>query len=98
MMQPQGAPAMPMPGQSPAQEAAEGPEGPNTITINMTPGAITVTTAQGTKQCESIGECLQTVLEAYEASAGKEGESDFEGGYAGDSAQEARPINGMPVK
>lgn len=88
---------MMQPGQMPAQPAQSAPGG-NTITINMTPGAISVTTPQGTKQCESIGECLQTVLEAYEAMSGKEGESEFEGGYAGDSGMESRPIGGVPVK
>lgn len=89
---------MMQPGQMPAQPAQSAPSGGNTITINMTPGAISVTTPQGTKQCESIGECLQTVLEAYETMSGKEGESEFEGGYAGDSGMESRPIGGVPVK
>jgi hypothetical protein len=92
MMQPPG--AMPTQGQ-PAEAGA------NTITITMDAAGITLTSPQGTKQCESIGECLQTLLELYESMAGKEGEGSGEAelmaGYS-DQAQQSRPINGMPVK
>ncbi len=90
MMQPQSAMPEGMPGQQ--------PQSSNTVTIDMTPGAITVTSANGTTECDSIGECLQTVLELYEATAGQEGESELMSGYAGDSGRESRPIGGVPVK
>ena len=90
---------MPMPGQSPQQEAAEGPEDPGTITLNMSAQGITITSAEGTKQCESIGECLQTLLEMYESmSGGESGESAMMAGYADQAPQEQRPIGGGAVK
>ena len=92
MMQPG---QMPPTGQSGAPAPAPG--GGNTITIDMTPGAITISGAQGSKQCESIGECLQTLLEMYEGMAGQEGEGAFEAGYADQAPQDARPINGTPM-
>lgn len=80
-----------------APQAAPG--GPSTVTIDLTPGAITLTSAQGAKQCESIGECLQTLLEMYEqAGGGEEGESALESGYADQAPQESRAIGGVPVK
>lgn len=89
----------PQAAQAPMQGAAPSGPGSTTITIDMQPGgAITLNSAQGSKQCESIGECLQAILEMYEQIGGKEGEGAFEAGYSDQAPQESRAIGGVPVK
>lgn len=92
---------MMQPGQTPSQPGMPAQPGGNTITIDMQPGgSITLNSAQGSKQCESIGECLQTLLEMYEAMSGdgEGGEAAMMAGYADQAPQEARPIGGGAVK